>query len=236
MIERTRVARIIAGRLAANRAALGRRYGEWVATGRPDVSLQVAALAAEEVTQARALATLAGLSQPEEGGAAVAFLDAPLDSWLDVVAVRLLFDGAVRVVLVAALASTEAPLAAVARDCVRGEYQRVGRTDGWARHISGEGGATARRLDAALARVWDETLCWLGPQGDPLADAWYTLGVLDAMPDVLRARLLSYIGPIARGARLWLPTRPAPHGNAWELTAPLPWHRWNAGRWRLDAH
>ena len=99
----------------------------------------------------------------------------------------------------------------------------------WLRRLAREGGAVRAALERALRANWDETLLWFGPAsaGDPLS----TEGILDAGPDTLRARFLAKAGPEIVAEKLDLPVRATTSG--YELTAPLPWKRWDAAAYHL---
>jgi 1,2-phenylacetyl-CoA epoxidase catalytic subunit len=241
MAERDGALRALLLRLADNEYTLGLRYAEWRARApQQDATLMVELMAQQEWTHARALAALLAsddaqftlFERPESG--CIAFLRAPLRDWVDLVAVNFLFDGALSVVCTAAVDSADATFASVMRSILRDETQHTAFAISWVKRLAGEGGPTRDGIEAAIRRIWDATMCWFGPQDDPTAHALYDRHLLDAMPDVLRARLLSHIGPVARATRVRLPLRPAPHGNAWVLATPLPWSRWNAAAWQLD--
>ena len=231
-------------RLAANKSALGLRYAEWGAsTSSPATASAVTDMALDEHNHAQTLFALIQDEEPAENPASSSeptditptpFLCTPLHSWLDLVAANVLFDNAFTVVLAAEITSTDTALAAVAAEIVRAEQKHAAYGDGWVRHMGSEGGPMAHNIEVALSRCWDEALCWLGPQHDPAAETLYAAGVLDAMPHVLRARLLARIGPAVTAAKLKLPLAPAARGNTWELTLPLPWERWDDTHWRLN--
>ncbi len=241
MAEREGALRDLLLRLVENEYALGVRYAEWRARApQQDATHMVDLMAQQEWAHARALAALlppadAPFSLFERAEPiGISFLRAPLRDWVDLVAVNFLFDGALSVICAAAVDSADAPFAAVMQAILRDETHHAAFAISWVKRLAGEGGPTRDGIEAAIRRIWDETLCWFGPQDDPGACTLYDHHLLDAMPDVLRARLLSHVGPVARATRLRLPLRPAPHGNAWVLTTPLPWARWNAAAWQLD--
>jgi 1,2-phenylacetyl-CoA epoxidase catalytic subunit len=242
MADPTGALRALLVRLADNEYALGQRYAEWSGSAPPiDSTVTVDMMAQQEWHHSRALADLLapGGNAPatifeRPASTAIPFLRLPLGTWLDFVAVNFLFDGALSVVCAAAVDSAEAGFAAVARGILRDEQYHAAFAVAWVRRLVSEGGPTRDGIEAALRRIWDETFCWFGPQDDPAAHLLYDHHILDAMPDVLRARLLGHVGPVAQAARLHLPLRRAEHGNTWVLALPLPWARWNAARWQLD--
>jgi ring-1,2-phenylacetyl-CoA epoxidase subunit PaaC len=242
MDEQTVLLRTIIVRLAENKSALGQRYAEWGASASsPESGSAVTDMALDEYNQATMLYRLidAGVQRdkdafPEARSTPTPFLRAPLRSWLDLIAANFLFDSAMTIICFAIRDSSYAPLAEVARAIVSEEQIHMAYGDGWVRRLGGEGGPMAQGITEALRHIWDEVLCWLGPQHDPIAEMLYAGKITDAMPNVLRARLLAQIGPAISTAKLRLPLRSPTHGNAWELTEPLPWERWNDERWQLD--
>lgn len=239
MAEQDEAWHTLVTRLADNEYALGLRYAEWAATApASDSALTVEMMARQEWQHARLLAQLIALPGSHyEANAAIQpipFLRDRLQHWADFVAVNFLFDGALSVMCAAAVESSRVAFAEVARTILRDEQAHAAYAIAWVKRLGGEGGPLAQGVESAIMRIWHETLCWFGPQNDPNADALYTQDVLNAMPDVLRARLLRHVGPPAQAAGLHLPLRPAPQGNAWQMTTPLPWERWNATTWQLD--
>ncbi len=237
---KTAIAQLIA-RLADNKYYLGRYFAEWC-SGAPTLESAVAsaAMAQDELGHARALYPLLRSLQPEAGAenepetrtvfSNVSYLDQSFAAWEDFIAANVLIDGALTTVFAAALASSYEPLAGRARKVLQEERTHAMHGDGWVRRLAREGGAVHAAIERALQRDWDETLCWFGQDDDEtLASA----GVLDAPPSELRARFLAAVAPTIEAAHLAIPIRHA--GDGWELTAPLPWDRWDAIRYRLNA-
>ena len=238
----------LVARLADNKYFLGRNYAEWC-SGAPTLESAVAAaaMAQDELGHARALypllKTLAP-PQPEADQAGpelepetrtsflrLSLLDAPFSDWMHFVAANFLTDNALTVIFEAAQSSTYEPLAGRSRKVLQEEQLHATHADAWVRRLAGQGGAVREACEAVLRDNWDETLCWFGParSTDPLSAE----GILDADPDTLRSRFLAAVGPTIEAAGLDLPARH--HGTLWELTAPLPWDRWNPATYRLDA-
>jgi len=248
-------------RLADNKYLLGRRYAEWCSSAPTlEASVAAAAMAQDELGHARALYPLLRTLAPEAGVAigaeiepetrthftAMRALEQPFADWPAFVAANLLIDSALTQIFVAAQASRYEPLAGRSRKVLQEERTHALYAEGWARRLAHEGGAIHAATEAALRRFWDETLCWFGPTSqageadvsDPLASA----GVLDATPDELRLHFLAAVGPTLTAAGLALPLRRVAQTNdttaesdAWELTAPLPWDRWDAATYHLRA-
>jgi phenylacetate-CoA oxygenase PaaI subunit len=236
----------LVARLADNKYFLGRRYAEWC-SGAPTLEsgVSAAAMAQDELGHARALyPLLRDLAPASVEPAAVdpdtrthfvnmAGLDAPFGGWPAFVAANFLVDTALSTVFDAAQASTYEPLAARSRKVLQEERIHTLHGQAWVRRLTGEAPAVSQALEAALRYVWDEVLCWFGPESarDPLA----TRGVLNAAPDALRARFLDAAAPLIVAPGLKLPVRRrGANGEGWELSAPLPWERWDAATYRLE--
>lgn len=241
----------LVARLADNKYYLGRRYAEWCSSAPTlEASVAAAAMAQDELGHARALYPLLRTLAPKANVAVDAEIEPetrtqfstmealrePFSSWPDFVAANLLIDSALTQVFVAAQSSSFEPLEGRSRKVLQEERAHSVYGAGWARRLAGEGGAIKTATEAALRRMWDETLCWFGPAGldtqsDPLASA----GTLDAPPDELRTRWLAVVGPALEAADLALPVRQNARTGAWELTENLPWDRWDTANYRLHA-
>jgi 1,2-phenylacetyl-CoA epoxidase catalytic subunit len=222
-------------RLVINKGTLGQRYAEWGRQSTPENAAEtLASMAEDETMQVRALAALL----PDTimlTGDPVVFLRQPPASWQRMVAVGFLFDTVLTVALATLADSADARLAEVALRVLRLEPRHAAYAEHWVRAIGGEGGPSAQGLEDALRTIWDDALCWLGPADDAATEALYARGIVDAMPEVWRARVLGQIGPVSAAAGLRLPLSRAEKGNSWTLTRPLPWERWNGQRWVLEA-
>ena len=86
---------------------------------------------------------------------------------------------------------------------------------------------------ASLKRIWDETLCWFGPNDDPVMIQLQQEGVIDATSGELRNRFLRKIMPTLNELNMNVPTVFNAETKQWELTTPLPWSAWDAQSRRL---
>jgi phenylacetate-CoA oxygenase PaaI subunit len=228
-------------RLADNKNFLGRNYAEWC-SGAPTLESAVAAaaMAQDELGHARALypllKTLNPSAAPEQlepetrtDFTRLTLLERPFNSWVGFVVANVLTDRALTVIFEAAQSSSYEPLAGRARKALQEETLHAVHGSAWLRRLARAGGAVRAALERTLRENWDETLCWFGPTGgaDPLSAG----SILDANPDTLRARFLAKIGPQLVAETLALPVRAKDSG--YELTAPLPWKRWDASTYRL---
>lgn len=236
MVELDSAKAALVWRLALNKAALSQRLAEFgMRAAYVNAAEAVELMAHEEAEHATDLEHVAASSLRPIGIWALPTpsLRVPLGDWYDFVALSWLFDGALRVVVTSLRESTDHDLARIATRIMHIEPYHATYSATWVKRIGSEGGPPLQALTAASMRIWDETLCWLGPQDDSAAAALYAAGVVDAMPDVWRARVLSQVGPVAEEAHLRLPLHRAGQGNAWVLTRPLPWERWDDERWEL---
>lgn len=241
----------LVARLADNKQFLGRNYAEWC-SGAPTLESAVAAaaMAQDELGHARALYPLLKTLAPgvaRANGAddaaqldpdtrtvyqRMTLLERPFASWLEFVAANALTDTALTVIFEAAESSTYEPLAGRARKVLQEERLHAVHGDGWVKRLAREGGAVRDALEAALRANWDETLLWFGPRGNESSLA--AEGILDVGPDALRARYLAKVGPRIVAEKLDLPVRAAAgQRKTYEMTAELPWARWDAAAWRL---
>ena len=88
-------------------------------------------------------------------------------------------------------------------------------------------------LADSLSHLWDETLCWFGPDDDPNMQRLYREGMIDATPDELRSRYLQKIMPILSSLELVVPATFNDTTKCWELIQQLPWPEWDAVGRRL---
>jgi ring-1,2-phenylacetyl-CoA epoxidase subunit PaaC len=217
--------------LADNKYVLGRRYAEWC-TGAPllESAVAAAAMAQDELGHARSFYPLlrgfaagADAVLMEEKGwqrrptSALACLDRPFASWAAFVAANLVVDGALGVLLGAAVESAYEPLRQRARKIVQEEAAHWVHAVGWLRRTP------TSVLEGALDRVWADAFTWFGPVDDPVLGPLAAAGVLDAPPERLRDRLRARLAPVLSEQAL---------ADAL-LDRPLPWAQWNPVARRL---
>src|SRR6266480_5006455 len=198
--------------LADNKQAIGRRYAYWC-NGAPalEAAVAAAAMAQDEIGHARTLYPLLDdFTQAETGLEQVdpqtrtlhyhlAFLDEDFRGWSDFVATNFLLDIALTTFFESAQRSTYEPLRQRARKIVQEERIHQMHGEGWVRRLAKAGGAVRATLQASLERLWNETLCWFGPNDDPVMRRLYDEGIIDATPDELRSRYLKKIMPTLQG-------------------------------------
>src|SRR5690348_4487528 len=227
--------------LADNKQAIGRRYAFW-SNGAPalEAAVAAAAMTQDELGHARTLYPLledfvqaeADPSQIEPMtrtlNYALAYLDNDFQGWSDFVATNFLLDTALTTFFEAAQNSSYEPLRQRARKIVQEERIHEMHADGWVRRLAKAGGAVRATLVASLIRLWDETLCWFGPNDDPNMQQLYSEGIIDATPDELRSRYLQKIMPALSGLEIDVPVFFNVDTKRWELRQSLPWNSWDA--------
>jgi phenylacetate-CoA oxygenase PaaI subunit len=219
--------------LADNKHQLGLRYAEW-ATGAPslEAATAAAAMAQAELGHARALlpllrefpvvsSVMADEDRPAERFASL--LDTPFATWAEFVAANALFDAALTTVAAALVESSYAPLRGRARKIIEEERYHAAHGNGWLRRLGQADGAAREAIAEAVAQIWLETLCFFGPDADPLVGALYRADVIAVPSAGLRERFLAQMRE--QLGRAGLPPTAADD---------LPWARWDAVRRRLD--
>ena len=232
--------------LADNKQAIGRRYAYWC-NGAPalEAAVAAAAMTQDELGHARTLyPLLEDFSQAEADPSQVepmtrtlhyslAFLDADFRGWSDFVATNFLLDTALTTFFAAAQESSYEPLRQRSRKIVHEERIHEMHADGWVRRLAKAGGAVRASLVTSLERLWNETLCWFGPNDDPTMQQLYREGIIDATPDELRSRYLQRVIPTLIALDIEFPVSFNATTKRWEVTSPLPWTSWDAQSRRL---
>ena len=234
--------------LADNKQAMGRRYAYWC-NGAPalEAAVAAAAMAQDEVGHARTLyPLLEDFTKAESAPGQVepmtrtlhyhlASLDHEFQGWSDFVATNFLLDTALTTFFEAAQHARYEPLRQRARKIVQEERLHGMHADGWVRRLANVGGAVRATLVASLHRLWDETLCWFGPNDDPQMQQLYNEGIIDATPDDLRRRYLQKIMPTLQSLDIEVPVSFHADTKRWELRQSLPWNAWDAIARRIAA-
>jgi len=227
--------------LADNKQAIGRRYAYWC-NGAPalEAAVAAAAMTQDELGHARTLyPLLEDFTQAESDPSQVepmtrtlhyhlAYLDHDFQGWSDFVATNFLLDMALTTFFAAAQNSSYEPLRQRARKIVQEERIHEMHADGWVRRLAKAGGAVRSTLVASLLHLWDETLCWFGPEDDPNMQQLYREGIIDATPDELRSRYLQKIMPALSSLEIDVPVSFNAGTKHWELRQPLPWNAWDS--------
>lgn len=224
--------------LADNKYFLGRRLSEW-AVGAPTLESAVAcaALAQEELGHTRPLYSF--LAQLEAPGAPVAlehdddrertyclsYLRQRFPSWPYAAAALFLADTALTIMLQGLENGEHAVLRRRASRLIADEPTHAKFALGRIRELAACSSQPA--LQAALAELLPETLCWFGPAGEPGVNLLRSAGYVSHDNEQLRQQLLDRIAPSLHEAGLPIGIQWNDHGQRWEYPA-LPWERWSS--------
>jgi 1,2-phenylacetyl-CoA epoxidase catalytic subunit len=190
--------------LADNKAALGRRYGEWaVSAPTLESAVAAAAMAQDELGHARATYPLLkqlGLEVREdeerlELGACVPVLASEFPGWEWFVAANLAVDGMLTAFVRACEESAFTGLAQRARKILQEERSHGVHARAWARRLARD----ERRRDAfatALGDCWWQAARWAGPAEDAGFATLVSHGLVSDGPDALRGSLRRTIGEV----------------------------------------
>jgi 1,2-phenylacetyl-CoA epoxidase catalytic subunit len=215
--------------LADNKAALGRRYGEWaVSAPSLESAVAAAAMAQDELGHARStypVLKALGMQVDEdfEGDRRLALLDAELPDWSSFIAANLLVDGVLVTFVAACEESTLLPMAQRARKILQEEGSHRVHGEAWARRLCRSSEAERDALLHRLAGTWVQAGRWIGPDHDPGLAAAVQAGMLSEGAAAQRDRV-----------RRWLVDLLAGEGVAIELPEPTDWSGWDAARRRLQ--
>jgi phenylacetate-CoA oxygenase PaaI subunit len=232
--------------LADNKQAIGRRYAYWC-NGAPalEAAVAAAAMTQDELGHARTLYPLLdNFTQAEADPAQVEpetrtlhyhvrFLDSDFQGWSDFVATNFLLDTALTTFFEAAQDSSYEPLRQRSRKIIQEERLHWMHGEGWVRRLANAGGAVRAALVNSLMNLWNETLCWFGPNDDPPMQQLYQEGIIDAMPDELRSRFLAKVVPTLSSVSIDTPVTFNAATKRWNPGSPLPWAKWDATGRRL---
>jgi 1,2-phenylacetyl-CoA epoxidase catalytic subunit len=223
--EREALGHLIAS-LADNKAALGRRYGEWaVSAPTLESAVAAAAMAQDELGHARATYPLlkqlgVDVREDEERleiGACMPMLAHELPSWTAFVAVNLVTDGMLTAFVRACEDSAFTGLAQRARKILQEERSHAVHARAWARRLARDDVQCAP-FASAVADAWLQAARWAGPSDDPEFAALTAGGFVAGGPDPLRTSLRETIAGTFADTDL----------AAIDLTEPGGWSGWSA--------
>jgi 1,2-phenylacetyl-CoA epoxidase catalytic subunit len=186
------------GSLADNKAALGRRYGEWaVSAPTLESAVAAAAMAQDELGHARSTYPVLkhlGAPDPEaDMGRRLAVLDEELPDWTTFIAVNLVVDGVLTAFVEASMDSSLEPLAQRARKMIQEEGSHRVHAEAWTRRLLKRDGS---QLPARITEVWEQASRWLGPADDAGFAEAVAGGMIAAGPRELRAGVAERIGAL----------------------------------------
>jgi ring-1,2-phenylacetyl-CoA epoxidase subunit PaaC len=219
--EREALGHVIAS-LADNKAALGRRYGEWaVSAPTLESAVAAAAMAQDELGHARATYPLlkqlrGGTEQTAEGRNCMPVLADEFPSWQLFVAANLAIDGMLTAFVRACEESAFAGLAQRARKILQEERSHAVHARAWARRLARDE-QLRDQFAEALGECWWQAARWAGPADGAefvaLVDGGFVSGGAGALRDSLRSTIADAL---------------ADTGLAAELPEPSDWSGWTS--------
>jgi ring-1,2-phenylacetyl-CoA epoxidase subunit PaaC len=222
----------LVGALADNKAALGRRYGEWaVSAPTLESAVAAAAMAQDELGHARStypVLKALGVDEPDEtgfgGDRRLALLDGELADWTAMISANLLVDGALTTFVAACVDSSVTAMAQRARKILQEEGSHRVHAEAWARRLCRAGDAQADLLITRLTETWEQSARFAGPDEDPGAIAAVRRGMFSLTPARQRAMV-----------RDWLVALLDAEGRTIELPEPADWSAWDPRTRRWSA-
>jgi 1,2-phenylacetyl-CoA epoxidase catalytic subunit len=203
--------------LADNKAALGRRYGEWaVSAPTLESAVAAAAMAQDELGHARStypVLKALGIEPDEEAGGdrRLALLDEELPDWTSVVAANIVID------------SSLTPMAQRARKILQEEGAHKVHAEAWARRLCRAGGPQRDALLSRLRETWEHAARWSGPADDPGVAAAVANGMLRSDAAGQRDQV-----------RRWITDVFEAEGVEVDLPEPTDWSGWDPARRRWE--
>ena len=184
------------GSLADNKAALGRRYGEWsVSAPTIESAVAAAAMAQDELGHARStypvLAKLGAERSDEPGldaGHPMFVIAHELPDWASFIAANLVVDGVLTTFVASARDSSIEPLAQRARKILQEEGAHKVHAEAWTRRMVRAGGPDLELLVRRVEEMWASAARWPGPDDhsgyreamDAGMVAWSPLAIRDS--------------------------------------------------------
>lgn len=192
--------------LADSKRLLGMRYGNWI-LGAPELEAGIAcaSMAQDEWGHARLLYALLrdfgdNVEQLEHGRSAaeyraMAVLDAEPRSWLELVALNVLVDGALTVQLEALSESAFVPLRQRVQKLIDEEAFHAAHGAAWFERIADAGGAAQEQLQAAVGAIMPGVLQWFGPDSSHAREL-QNASIIDAVGSGMRTAYLERMTPL----------------------------------------
>jgi phenylacetate-CoA oxygenase PaaI subunit len=202
--------RALISAIAQDKAAMGRRYGEWaVSAPTLESGVAAAAMAQDELGHARATFPLLkqlGVEGDHEADrmettSTLALLEQPLPDWETFIAVNLVVDEMLTAFIGAARDSSFVPLAQRARKILQEERSHHVHAVAWTRRLASDD-AGRPRLSAAITTCWQQVAGW--PGDDTAYEALVSDGLVASSPDSLRADIRAAVATALDGTDLAL--------------------------------
>ena len=197
------------GSLADNKAALGRRYGEWsVSAPTIESAVAAAAMAQDELGHARStypvLAKL-GVERSDSGldaGDPLPVISSELPDWASFIAANLVVDGVLTTFVASARDSSIEPLAQRARKILQEEGAHKVHAEAWTRRMVRAGGPDLELLVRRVEEMWASAARWPGPDDHSGYREAMDAGMVAWSPLAIRDRVRDWLGPQLDGLSL----------------------------------
>ena len=198
------------GSLADNKAALGRRYGEWsVSAPTIESAVAAAAMAQDELGHARStypvLAKLGAERSDEPGldaGHPMFVIAHELPDWASFIAANLVVDGVLTTFVASARDSSIEPLAQRARKILQEEGAHKVHAEAWTRRMVRAGGPDLELLVRRVEEMWASAARWPGPDDHSGYREAMDAGMVAWTPLAIRDRVRDWLGPQLDGLSL----------------------------------
>ena len=198
------------GSLADNKAALGRRYGEWsVSAPTIESAVAAAAMAQDELGHARStypvLAKLGAERSDEPGldaGHPMFVIAHELPDWASFIAANLVVDGVLTTFVASARDSSIEPLAQRARKILQEEGAHKVHAEAWTRRMVRAGGPDLELLVRRVEEMWASAARWPGPDDHSGYREAMDAGMVAWSPLAIRDRVRDWLGPQLDGLSL----------------------------------
>jgi len=198
------------GSLADNKAALGRRYGEWsVSAPTIESAVAAAAMAQDELGHARStypvLAKLGAERSDEPGldaGHPMFVIAHELPDWASFIAANLVVDGVLTTFVASARDSSIEPLAQRARKILQEEGAHKVHAEAWTRRMVRAGGPDLELLVRRVEEMWASAARWPGPDDHSGYREAMDAGMVAWSPLAIRDRVREWLGPQLDGLSL----------------------------------
>ena len=198
------------GSLADNKAALGRRYGEWsVSAPTIESAVAAAAMAQDELGHARStypvLAKLGAERSDEPGldaGHPMFVIAHELPDWASFIAANLVVDGVLTTFVASARDSSIEPLAQRARKILQEEGAHKVHAEAWTRRMVRAGGPDLELLVRRVDEMWASAARWPGPDDHSGYREAMDAGMVAWSPLAIRDRVRDWLGPQLDGLSL----------------------------------
>jgi 1,2-phenylacetyl-CoA epoxidase catalytic subunit len=209
--------------LADNKAALGRRYGEW-AVSAPTIesAVSAAAMAQDELGHARSTYPVLeklGVTRDEDAvdaGHPLHVIERELPDWASFIAANLVVDGILTTFVASARNSSIEPLAQRARKILQEEGAHKLHGESWTKRIARVGGDDLDLLLTRIAEMWEQAARWPGPDDHPGYREAVEQGMVSEGPGAVRARVHD-----------WLTALLQAQGIALAVAEPVSWSDWD---------